>query len=76
MTRPIYADIPKFKRVERKLHLILRDQIDAVKMLQSAQATQHEQQFLDASEEECQKASECIRRAVEHLYQAFKKPSE
>ena len=72
----VYADIPKFKRVERKLHLILRDQIDAIKMMQSAQATEYEQQFLDASEEECQTASECIRRAVEHLYQAFKRPPE
>ena len=31
MSRIVYANIPKFKVVERKLRLILRDQVDAGK---------------------------------------------
>ena len=74
MTRPIYADIPKFKVVERQLRLILRDQRAAVGRMQSARANSYERQCLDAAEEECQKATECIRQALGHLYQACDKP--
>ena len=76
MTRPIYADIPKFKAVERQLRQILRGQVAAMGKMQSARATPYERQCLDAAGEECQKATERIRQALGYLYQAFDRPAK
>lgn len=74
MKRAGFADVPKFKTIERKLRQMISDQKALATLLASANGNKHERKCLDAALEECDTATMHIRQAQQRLYDAFDPP--
>lgn len=75
MKRPQYADIPKFKKIERQMRMTVSGVQDTIMALAAADGSAHELKCLDAAAKECVWAEQHLRKAIHDLYSAFDKPS-
>lgn len=74
----VYADIPKFKKIEAGLREVILKQrlvsnaIEAV--IATEKANKHEKQCLVAVRDDCAEAILAMKKAQHHLYDAFDDP--
>lgn len=75
MKRAGYADVPKFKTIEKKLRQMIAEHQALADLLAFAKGNKHERKCLDAALEECDTATRHIRQAQQRLYDAFDPPA-
>ena len=71
MAGRVYADIPKFKTIERALRMVAVDQQKIVSQITNAKASAEERACLDAALAECQVALEHQKQALHEFYRVF-----
>ena len=74
----IYADIPKFKKIEASLREVILKQRSICSAIEAATAAentnQHEKQCLATVSDDCEEAILVMKTAQHHLYDAFDNP--
>lgn len=74
----VYADIPKFKKIEAGLREVILKQRTICNAIEAVTATkkanQHEKQCLAAVRKDCEEAILAMKKAQHHLYDAFDDP--
>lgn len=74
----LYADIPKFKKLEASLRDVILKQRSICNAIESTRAAKsinkHEKQCLAAVRDDCEQAILAMKAAQQHLYDAFDDP--
>jgi hypothetical protein len=67
---PVFADIPKFKQIERSMRLIVVDHRKLLQRIASSNADAYERECLDSAADECRQAAQHMNEAISEVYRA------